>query len=154
MLAQIEARQVTIARLTLHVGLGTFRPIQVEKLADHVMHAEWYAVPEAAATAINAVRSRGGRVIAAGTTVVRTLETVADEEGVVHAGEGLTSIFISPGYSFKVTDGMLTNFHLPRSSLLVMVSAFAGRERVLEAYREAIAEAYRFYSYGDATLIV
>jgi S-adenosylmethionine:tRNA ribosyltransferase-isomerase len=153
-LEQVEARGVTLARLTLHVGLGTFRPIQVERLSEHVMHAEWYAVSEGAAEAINAARAGGGRVIAAGTTVVRTLETVADEDGVVHAGEGMTSIFISPGYRFKVTDGMLTNFHLPRSSLLVMVSAFAGRERILAAYEEAIAEGYRFYSYGDATLIL
>lgn len=153
-LAAIEARGVTVARLTLHVGLGTFRPIAVERLADHVMHAEWYAVSEEAAAAINAARARGGRVIAAGTTVVRTLETVAEEDGRVCAGEGMTSIFISPGYRFRVTDGMLTNFHLPRSSLLVMVSAFAGRERILEAYAEAITGGYRFYSYGDATLMV
>lgn len=153
-LAAIEARGVKIVRLTLHVGLGTFRPISVERLEDHVMHAEWYSVaPEAAAT-INTARAGGGRVIAAGTTVVRTLETVADEAGQVHSGEGLTRIFISPGYTFRVTDGMLTNFHLPRSSLLVMVSAFAGRERILAAYAEAIAQGYRFYSYGDATLLV
>lgn len=153
-LAEIEARGVRIARLTLHVGLGTFRPIQVERLEDHVMHAEWYAVPHEAAETINGARAGGGRVIASGTTVVRTLETVVDADGVVQAGEGHTDIFISPGYKFRAIDAMLTNFHLPRSSLLVMVSAFAGRERVLAAYAEAIERGYRFYSYGDATLMV
>lgn len=153
-LVQIEAQGVRIVRLTLHVGLGTFRPIQVERLEDHVMHAEWYAVSHHAADIINGAKARGGRVIAAGTTVVRTLETVADADGVVQAGEGHTEIFISPGYKFRAVDGMLTNFHLPRSSLLVMVSAFAGRERVLAAYEEAIARGYRFYSYGDATLML
>ncbi|MHB8996480.1 MAG: tRNA preQ1(34) S-adenosylmethionine ribosyltransferase-isomerase QueA [Armatimonadota bacterium] len=153
-LHQIESQGVTVARLTLHVGLGTFRPIQVERLADHVMHAEWYSVSAESAATINAARPRGGRIIAAGTTVVRTLETVADNDGIVQPGEGLTDIFISPGYTFRATDAMLTNFHLPRSSLLVMVSAFAGRDRILAAYQEAIAKDYRFYSYGDATLII
>ncbi|MCE5241291.1 tRNA preQ1(34) S-adenosylmethionine ribosyltransferase-isomerase QueA [bacterium] len=154
LLRQIEAIGVRLARLTLHVGLGTFRPIQVQRLEDHRMHAEWYEVSPGAAATINAARQGGGRVIAAGTTVVRTLETVADETGVIHAGSGMTELFISPGYQFRAVDGMLTNFHLPRSSLLVMVSAFAGRERVLAAYVEAVRQGYRFYSYGDATLMV
>lgn len=153
-LRQIEEKGVHLARLTLHVGLGTFRPIQVERLEDHRMHAEWYEVSEQAAEVINAARERGGRVIAAGTTVVRTLETAVDDRGVVHPGGGMTDIFIKPGFVFRAVDAMLTNFHLPRSSLLVMVSAFAGRERIMHAYQEAIRAGYRFYSYGDATLIV
>jgi len=154
LLREIAAKGVRLVRLTLHVGLGTFRPIQVERLADHRMHAEWYRVPADAAEAINAARVEGGRIIAAGTTVVRTLETAADEAGIVHAGEGMTDLFIAPGYVFRAVDGMLTNFHLPRSSLLVMVAAFIGRERILAAYAEAVREIYRFYSYGDATLMI
>lgn len=153
-LADLQTRGIRLARLTLHVGLGTFRPIQVERLENHVMHAEWYALSPEAAAAINGARAAGGRIIATGTTVVRTLETVVDAAGVVHAGEGHTDIFISPGFTFRATDGMVTNFHLPRSSLLVMISAFAGRERILAAYQEAIARGYRFYSYGDATLML
>ena len=153
-LARLASAEVRIVRLTLHVGLGTFRPIAVERLEDHQMHAEWYEVSPDAAAAVNEARQGGGRVIAAGTTVVRTLETVADEEGTIHPGSGMTDIFIKPGHVFRATDGMLTNFHLPRSSLLAMVAAFAGRERILEAYREAIRRQYRFYSYGDATLMV
>lgn len=118
------------------------------------MHAEWYSVSAEAAAAMNAARAAGGRLVAAGTTVVRTLETVADEAGVIHPGEGLTDIFIRPGFAFRAADAMLTNFHLPRSSLLVMVSAFAGRERIAAAYAEAVARGYRFYSYGDATLLI
>ncbi len=154
LLRQVEELGVRLARLTLHVGLGTFRPIQVERLDEHRMHAEWYEVSPDAAAAINAARQGGGRIIAAGTTVVRTLETVVDEVGIVHAGAGMTDLFIRPGVVFRAVDGMLTNFHLPRSSLLVMVAAFAGRERILAAYAEAIREGYRFYSYGDATLMV
>lgn len=154
LLATIESRGVSIARLTLHVGLGTFRPITVDNLEDHVMHSEWYSVSAEAAATVNASRAGGGRVIAAGTTVVRTLETVADESGYLQPGEGQTDIFIKPGYTFRAIDGMITNFHLPKSSLLVMVSAFMGRERILAAYHEAIANGYRFYSYGDATLLL
>jgi S-adenosylmethionine:tRNA ribosyltransferase-isomerase len=154
MLARLEEGGVSIVRLTLHVGLGTFRPISVERLADHRMHAEWYQVAAEAAATINAVRPAGGRIIAAGTTTVRTLETVADEHGVIRAGSGMTELFIQPGFVFRATDAMLTNFHLPRSSLLVMVAAFVGRERLLASYREAIAQGYRFYSYGDATLMI
>ena len=153
-LQQLGAAGVRLVRLTLHVGLGTFRPIQVERLEDHRMHAERYEVTPEAATAINAARQSGGRIIAAGTTVVRTLETVADDAGLIHPGSGLTDIFISPGFRFRAVDAMLTNFHLPRSSLLVMVAAFAGRDRILAAYAEATREGYRFYSYGDATLMI
>ncbi|NPV46721.1 MAG: tRNA preQ1(34) S-adenosylmethionine ribosyltransferase-isomerase QueA [Armatimonadetes bacterium] len=154
LLQRIAEQGVSMARLTLHVGLGTFRPISVERLEEHVMHAEWYRVPPEAADAINAARAAGGRIVAVGTTVVRTLESVADEAGVVHPGEGSTNLFITPGFRFRVVDALLTNFHLPRSTLLVLVSAFAGRERILAAYQEAIAAGYRFYSYGDATLLV
>ncbi len=154
LLQRIAEQGVSMARLTLHVGLGTFRPISVERLEEHVMHAEWYRVHPEAADAINAARAAGGRIVAVGTTVVRTLESVADEAGVVHPGEGSTNLFITPGFRFRVVDALLTNFHLPRSTLLVLVSAFAGRERILAAYQEAIAARYRFYSYGDATLVI
>lgn len=154
LLATLEAQGVGIERLTLHVGLGTFRPVTVERLEDHVMHEEWYSLPATVAERLNRVRAAGGRLVAVGTTVVRTLETLADEQGLIHPGEGQTRLFITPGHVFRATDMLLTNFHLPRSSLLVLVSAFAGRERVLAAYREAIAEQYRFFSYGDATLLV
>jgi S-adenosylmethionine:tRNA ribosyltransferase-isomerase len=154
LLATLAEQGVGIERLTLHVGLGTFRPVTVERLEDHVMHGEWYSLPAAVAERLNRVRAAGGRLVAVGTTVVRTLESVADEQGQLHAGEGMTHLFITPGHVFRATDALLTNFHLPRSSLLVLVSAFAGRERVLDAYREAIAEQYRFFSYGDATLLV
>lgn len=154
LLQKVRERGVQVAYLTLHVGLGTFRPIQVERLEDHVMHAEWYHLSEEAAATISTARTNGGRVIAVGTTVVRTLESVADEQGRVHPAEAMTSIFIKPGFDFRVTDGMLTNFHLPKSSLLVMIAAFVGRERILAAYAEAIEKGYRFYSYGDATLII
>lgn len=154
LLQRLTAQGVAIARLTLHVGLGTFRPISVERLEEHVMHAEWYRVPPEAADTVNAARAAGGRIVAVGTTVVRTLESVTDEAGVIHPGEGSTNLFITPGYRFRAVDALLTNFHLPRSSLLVLVSAFAGRERILAAYQEAIAAGYRFYSYGDATLVI
>lgn len=154
LLAEIERMGVDIARLTLHVGLGTFRPVKVERVEDHVMHEEYYAVSAAAAERINAARARGGRVIAVGTTSVRTLETVADESGAVHAGEGWTGIFIYPGYRYRAVDAMITNFHLPKSTLLMLVSAFAGRDLIMTAYREAVAERYRFFSFGDAMLIL
>lgn len=154
LLQRIVASGVSITRLTLHVGLGTFRPITVERLEEHVMHAEWYRVPAEAAETINAVRAAGGRIVAVGTTVVRTLESVVDETGLVRAGEGSTNLFITPGFRFRAVDALLTNFHLSRSTLLVLVSAFAGRERILSAYQEAVARGYRFYSYGDATLLI
>ncbi|MEX0715309.1 MAG: tRNA preQ1(34) S-adenosylmethionine ribosyltransferase-isomerase QueA [Planctomycetaceae bacterium] len=140
--------------ITLHVGIGTFKPITVERLDEHVMHSEWRRLSEAAADEINDTRRRGGRIVAVGTTSVRTLESAADAEGVVRAVSGPTELFIRPPYRFRAVDGLLTNFHLPRSSLLVLVSAFAGRERILRAYAEAISRHYRFYSYGDAMLLL
>ncbi len=137
----------------LEVGIGTFRPISTERIDEHRMHSERYRVDGAAAAAINAARGAGGRVVAVGTTSVRVLESVASADGSIAAAEGETDLFIRPGYQFRAIDALLTNFHLPRSSLLVMVSALAGRRRVLAAYREAVAEGYRFFSYGDAMLI-
>lgn len=154
LLERIGAQGVDIARLTLHVGIGTFRPVKVERVEDHEMHQEHYSVSPAAAERINAARARGGRVVAVGTTSVRTLETLADERGTIHAGEGWTGIYIYPGYRYRAVDVMITNFHLPKSTLLMLVSAFAGRERVMAAYAEAIAQRYRFFSFGDAMLIV
>ncbi|OPZ62348.1 MAG: S-adenosylmethionine:tRNA ribosyltransferase-isomerase [Firmicutes bacterium ADurb.Bin506] len=145
---------VRIVRVTLHVGLGTFRPVKTENIEDHEMHAETYHVSREAADAINSARAAGGRVVAVGTTTVRTLESASTDDGLVEAKEGSTSIFITPGYRFKATDVMVTNFHLPKSTLIMMVSAFAGRERVLEAYREAVNQRYRFFSFGDAMLIL
>jgi S-adenosylmethionine:tRNA ribosyltransferase-isomerase len=153
LLARAAERGVRIARLVLHVGIGTFRPVEVEDASEHRMHSEWYSVPPAAAEAINAARAAGGAVWAVGTTSVRTLETVADEQGIVSPGAGWTDIFIHPPYRFRAVDHLITNFHLPRSTLLMLVCALAGRETVLRAYAEAIAERYRFYSYGDAMAI-
>jgi S-adenosylmethionine:tRNA ribosyltransferase-isomerase len=150
-LAQKGARLV---RLVLHVGAGTFRPVEVEDPAEHPMHAERYEVSDEAAAAINAARAAGGRVWAVGTTVTRTLESVADDSGCIRAGSGETRLFIRPGYSFRAVDRLITNFHLPRSTLLMLVSAFGGYERIMQAYRVAVAERYRFYSYGDAMAIV
>jgi S-adenosylmethionine:tRNA ribosyltransferase-isomerase len=150
LLERIEGLGVTLARIVLDVGLGTFRPMTAERIDEHVMHEETYEVPESAAGAIAQARSSGGRVIAGGTTVVRALESAAREDGTVSAGEGRTSLFITPGYRFRVVDALITNFHLPQSSLLVLVSAFAGRERVLRAYEEAVRKRYRFFSFGDA----
>ena len=144
---------VTIARVTLHVGLGTFRPVKVENILDHHMHSEFYMVEEDQAALINAARQTGHRVIAVGTTSCRTLESAADEQGILRAGSGWTDIFIYPGYRFRLTDGLITNFHLPESTLLMLVSALAGRERILAAYEEAVRERYRFFSFGDAMLI-
>lgn len=154
LLDRIRAMGVEIVPLTLHVGLGTFRPVTTETVEAHRMHAEYFRIPEESARAINRAKERGGRVVAVGTTVVRTLETAADEGGRVRAGDGWTDIFIYPGYRFKAVDAMVTNFHLPRSTLLMLVCAFAGRERVLAAYRTAIEQGYRFYSFGDAMLIL
>jgi S-adenosylmethionine:tRNA ribosyltransferase-isomerase len=149
-LDRLATRGVETARVTLHVGIGTFKPVTAELVHEHVMDEERYEVPEATAAAIAETRRQGGRIVAVGTTTVRTLESAADEGGTVHAGAGRTGLFIVPGYHFRAVDALLTNFHLPRSTLLMMVSAFAGRERVLAAYEEAVAEGYRFYSYGDA----
>ncbi len=149
-LDQIRAKGVDIAFLTLHVGLGTFRPVKVEEITEHKMHTEFYTVSEEAATKINACKKRGGRVICCGTTSVRTVESVADENGQMRAQSGDTDIFIYPGYKFKAVDAIITNFHLPKSTLLMLISAFAGRENILRAYEEAVRERYRFFSFGDA----
>ena len=138
----------------LHVGLGTFRPVKEEHIQDHTMHAEYISVSRESADQINARRSAGGRVIAVGTTSCRTLESVAGEDGVLQPYTGETGIYIYPGYRFKIVDGLITNFHLPESTLLMLVSAFAGREKILHAYNVAVAEKYRFFSFGDAMLIV
>ena len=144
---------VEIAHVTLHVGLGTFRPVKVENVDEHHMHSEYYQIEEEQAQLINKTRKAGGRIIAVGTTSCRTLESAADSQGVIRAGGGWTDIFIYPGYDFRVIDGLITNFHLPESTLLMLVSAFAGREHVLAAYEEAVQEQYRFFSFGDAMYI-
>lgn len=153
LLAEIENMGVFIARVTLHVGLGTFRPVKVEDVAKHHMHTEYYRVTEEAADIINGTKKRGGRVICVGTTSCRTIESAAAADGTVVPGEGDTDIFIYPGYRFKVLDCLITNFHLPESTLLMLVSALAGREQVMAAYQEAVAERYRFFSFGDAMFI-
>lgn len=150
LLSEIKKKGVKIAEVTLHVGLGTFRPVKVEDVNSHHMHVEAYEVSEEAALVINETKKKGGRVICVGTTSCRTLESVADENGKVRAGSGETDIFIYPGYRFKIMDGLITNFHLPESTLVMLVSAFAGKERVLAAYEEAVKERYRFFSFGDA----
>jgi S-adenosylmethionine:tRNA ribosyltransferase-isomerase len=154
LLARLAATGVAIARLDLHVGPGTFKPVEAQEPEGHVMHGEAYALSEEAARAINARRAAGGRLWAVGTTVVRTLETLADEDGRVRAGAGETRLFIHPPYRFRAVDRLLTNFHLPRSTLLMLVCAFGGYDAVMAAYREAVQEGYRFYSYGDAMAIL
>ena len=154
LLDEIRKKGVQIAHVTLHVGLGTFRPVKVEAIEDHHMHSEFYVVEEEQARIINETRAGGGRIIAVGTTSCRTLESAADEDGVLRAGSGWTDIFIYPGYEFRLTDCLITNFHLPESTLLMLVSALAGRERILKAYEEAVKERYRFFSFGDAMFII
>ena len=153
LLARIEAKGVKLCYLTLHVGLGTFRPVKEEEIEDHPMHAEYCVIPEETARAVTETRARGGRVVAVGTTSCRTLESFAREDGSLPAASGWTDIFIYPGYRFKCVDALVTNFHLPESTLIMLVSALAGREHVLEAYRTAIKERYRFFSFGDAMFI-
>ncbi len=153
LLQEIRARGVEIAELTLHVGLGTFRPVKVEKVEEHHMHSEFYQVDEETAARVNAARARGSRIIAVGTTSCRTLESATDETGILHAGSGWTDIFIYPGYRFKMVDALITNFHLPKSTLMMLVSALAGREHILAAYEEAVKKRYRFFSFGDAMFI-
>jgi S-adenosylmethionine:tRNA ribosyltransferase-isomerase len=153
MLQRLEDKGIEIGRLTLHVGAGTFQPVRSEDIESHRMHSERIVVDARLASKIQQTQSRGGRVVAVGTTVVRALESVADETGQVSAYNGETDIFIRPGYRFRVIDAMITNFHLPESTLLMLVSAFAGTERILNAYRHAVAEEYRFFSYGDAMFI-
>ena len=154
LLKEIEDMGVTIAHVTLHVGLGTFRPVKVDNVLDHHMHSEFYVVEEEEAKKVNDAKKNGGRVICVGTTSCRTVESATGEDGILKAGSGWTDIFIYPGYQFKVLDGLITNFHLPESTLVMLVSALAGREHVLHAYEEAIKEKYRFFSFGDATLII
>jgi S-adenosylmethionine:tRNA ribosyltransferase-isomerase len=153
LLSTLEANSVAVAWVTLHVGAGTFAPVTTEDLDAHVMHSEWYQVPVATAAAINATRSRGGRVLAVGTTTVRALESAASADGRVAPSEGETRIFITPGYAFRAVDRLLTNFHLPKSTLLMLVSAFSGVDTIRAAYAHAIARRYRFFSYGDAMLL-
>ncbi len=153
LLKEIEDKGVRLAHVTLHVGLGTFRPVKVEDVTQHHMHSEFYMIEEEQAKLINETRAAGGRVICVGTTSCRTLESAADEKGILHAGSGWTDIFIYPGYRFKLMDALITNFHLPESTLLMLVSAFAGKEQVMAAYKEAVEEKYRFFSFGDAMLI-
>ncbi len=154
LLSQVEAMGVNIARVTLHVGLGTFRPVKAENVLDHHMHSEFFMVDPEAAEKINHTKAAGGRVICVGTTSCRTVESAADENGIIKAKSGWTDIFIYPGYRFRVLDGLITNFHLPESTLVMLVSALAGRERTLSAYQAAIDEGYRFFSFGDAMLIL
>lgn len=154
LLDALRARGVVIAAITLHVGQGTFAPVRTEDIRAHRMHPERFVIPTEAADAVDAARARGRRVIAVGTTSVRTLEAAADAGGTIAAGGGWCELFIYPGFRFQAVDAMITNFHLPKSTLLMLVSAFAGRARILEAYREAVAARYRFYSYGDAMLIL
>lgn len=153
LLKKIEEKGVKIARVTLHVGLGTFRPVKVDEVRDHHMHSEFYMIDEEAADLINSTKDQGKRVICVGTTSCRTIESVADQEGHVRATSGWTQIFIYPGYKFKCLDCLITNFHLPQSTLLMLVSALAGRDHVMKAYESAIEEKYRFFSFGDAMFI-
>ncbi len=153
LLDKVRAMGVEIAEVTLHVGLGTFRPVKVENVQEHHMHSEYYMISEEAAEKINRTKAAGGRIISVGTTSTRTLESAADEDGHIRPASGWTDIFIYPGYTFKVIDGLITNFHLPESTLIMLVSALAGREHVLAAYEEAVRERYRFFSFGDAMLI-
>lgn len=154
LLNEIKEMGVEVVFVTLHVGLGTFRPVKTENVLEHHMHSEYYEVTREAADTVNRVKAAGGRIVCVGTTSCRTLESAADEEGKLRAGCGNTDIFIYPGYRFKVLDALITNFHLPESTLVMLVSALAGREHVLAAYEEAIKERYRFFSFGDAMLIV
>ncbi len=153
LLKNIEEKGVNIARVTLHVGLGTFRPVKSDNILDHKMHSEHYIVSKEAADLINTSKANGGRIVSVGTTSTRTLESASDESGKVIAGDSDTSIFIYPGYKFKVIDGLITNFHLPESTLIMLVSALAGKDNVLNAYKTAVKERYRFFSFGDAMFL-
>lgn len=154
LLAALDARGVQRETLTLHVGAGTFLPVKVDDTDDHQMHAEWGRIDAATADRLNGVRARGNRLVAVGTTSLRLLESAADDSGMVRPFEGDTSIFITPGYNFRAVDGLMTNFHLPKSTLMMLVSALAGRKRIMDVYAHAIAEGYRFYSYGDSSLLL
>lgn len=154
LLAKIEAKGVKLVYLTLHVGLGTFRPVSVDNIEEHKMHSEFYRLSEEAAKTLNEVRQNGGRIVATGTTSIRTLETIGSKfNGEIKADSGWTDIFIKPGYEWKVVNAFITNFHLPKSTLVMLVSAFTGRENILNAYRHAVEEKYRFFSFGDAMFI-
>lgn len=153
LLEKVQEKGIRLAYVTLHVGLGTFRPVKVENILEHHMHSEVYQITEEAAEIINRTKSEGGRVFCVGTTSCRTIESAANEKGEISACEGSTEIFIYPGYQFKVLDGLITNFHLPESTLVMLVAALAGKEKVMEAYEEAVREKYRFFSFGDAMLI-
>ncbi len=153
LLKEIQSRGVKLAHVTLHVGLGTFRPVKAENIREHHMHSEFYVVEEEQAKLINETKANGGRIIAVGTTSCRTLESATKENGILRAGSGWTDIFIYPGYKFKLIDCLITNFHLPESTLLMLVSALAGRDRIMAAYEDAVKEQYRFFSFGDAMLI-
>ena len=154
LLERIKAKGVSIAPVMLHVGLGTFRPVKEDKITDHVMHTEYFSVPAESARIINECRAAGGRLICVGTTSCRTIESVAEEDGHIPAMSGDTGIFIYPGYRFKAVDALITNFHLPQSTLLMLVSAFYNKESVMDAYHTAVEEQYRFFSFGDAMLII
>ena len=154
LMAKIEEKGVKIVPVMLHVGLGTFRPVKADKITDHIMHSEFITVTEESARIINERRAAGGRIIAVGTTSCRTLESATDENGIVHSLSANTGIFIYPGYKFKAIDGLITNFHLPESTLLMLVSALAGKENIMNAYKTAVDEKYRFFSFGDAMLIL
>ena len=154
LLQRIRAKGVGYGEVTLHVGLGTFRPVKVDKIEDHLMHKEYFHVSKEVTDEINRRRANGGRIIAVGTTSARVLESISDDTGMVHPMRSATSIFIYPGYKFKATDALITNFHLPESTLIMLVSALAGKENVMNAYKEAVREKYRFFSFGDAMLIV
>ncbi len=153
LLKEIQKKGVSIAHITLHVGLGTFRPVKTENIVEHEMHSEYYIVEQEQADKINQAKKKGGRIIAVGTTSTRTLESIADKNGFVKAASGWTNIFIYPGYHFKIIDCLITNFHLPESTLIMLVSALAGKENVLHAYEVAVKERYRFFSFGDAMLV-
>lgn len=153
LLEKIEEKGVKIAHVTLHVGLGTFRPVKVDDVENHHMHSEFYVVEEEQAKIINETKAKGGRVISVGTTSCRTLESATDENGILQAKSGWTDIFIYPGYQFKMIDALITNFHLPESTLLMLISALAGKEKIMHAYEEAVKERYRFFSFGDAMII-
>lgn len=154
LLDSIKQKGVAVATLTLHVGLGTFRPVKVSNISEHKMHSEYYSIERSQADIINQAKANGGRIIAVGTTSCRTLEANTDENGILKPGTGWTDIFIYPGYSFKMVDGIITNFHLPESTLIMLVSAFAGRKNILNAYKTAVEKEYRFFSFGDCTLIL
>src|SRR5699024_7464581 len=153
LLKEIESKGINIAFITLHVGLGTFRPVKVDNILDHHMHAEYYELDQEAANIINSTRESGGRIIAVGTTTSRTLESAVDNNNTIMSGSGWTDIFIYPGYDFKVVDSLITNFHLPESTLMMLVSALANKDMIIDTYNIAVKEKYRFFSLGDAMLI-